>query len=580
MYGPTETTVWSTLAQIKQATSRVPIGRPIANTQIYVLDEQQQPVPVGFVGQLYIAGAGVAEGYLHRPELTAERFVPDPFAVEPSARMYHTGDLARWWPDGQLEYLGRGDQQIKLRGYRVELGDIESALISHPRVHVAAVVAHAANSSAVQLVAFVVPLAGPPVAADELRAHLSERLPAYMVPARYQLLEQLPQTPNGKTDRQLLTRLAATAPVSEPTPDAPAPPQTSLEQRLATIWKEILGLPQIGCQDNFFEHGGNSLLAVRLAAEIQKQTGNHVPVRLIFRYPTVTTLAEALSADRTLEAGKLVHEVRAGRGDPVLLMPSITGADFPLYGLVNYLHADRPIWTLNPPTSADYGFSRQIEMEDIAAYYVDAICERITHQRLHLVGYSFGVYSAYELARQLLARGMAVGALVLIDLPAPKQPRSIGKVLTAVPRFFRGTSDMIRICRNVTFSELTVMMKESAQALARRILTRRSGPRSSEDMGFVFDGEFSHQLAETNFQAMLRYRGGSYAGGVTLLRARQRMLWDYLRPDLGWRDLAAAGVTIDCVPGDHESIRHEPHVAHLGRTVERSLSGAECADRN
>ncbi|HEY2292550.1 MAG TPA: amino acid adenylation domain-containing protein, partial [Thermoanaerobaculia bacterium] len=296
-YGPTESTTFTACHALTDADAvgeTVPIGRPIANTTVHLLDGGLRPVPAGVPGELYAGGDGLARGYRGRPDLTAERFVPDPFAAAPGARLYRTGDLARWRPDGALDFLGRGDQQVKIRGHRVEPGEVEAALRGHRQVAEAAVVAReAADGKA--LIAYVVPREGEDLPAD-LREHLRAVLPEPMLPARLIPLAALPLTANGKLDRRALAR--------EPLPEETAgegltPPRTPLEERLAAIWREVLGVERIGVHDDFLALGGHSLLAVRVLSRVQEALGIAVPMRDFFAAPTVAGLAARLEAGET-----------------------------------------------------------------------------------------------------------------------------------------------------------------------------------------------------------------------------------------------------------------------------------------
>jgi len=295
-YGPTETTICATVyAYPAGAVSPTCIGTPIANTRVYVLDEDGAPVPVGVAGELYLGGVNVARGYLGRPSLTAERFVADPYGGEPGARLYRTGDLGRWRSDGTLEFLGRTDHQVKVRGFRIELGEIEARLAEHPGVREAVVVAREDTPGEKRLVAYVVgdePVGFQTTGAEALRAHLSERLPSYMVPAAYVRLDALPLTPNGKLDRKAL-------PVPEDEAyavQAYAAPVGEVEQALAEIWAEVLGIERVGRHDNFFELGGHSLLVVRVIGRM-RQRGLHAEVRALFTAPTLAALAAEVGGD-------------------------------------------------------------------------------------------------------------------------------------------------------------------------------------------------------------------------------------------------------------------------------------------
>ncbi|HEX2077170.1 MAG TPA: amino acid adenylation domain-containing protein, partial [Longimicrobium sp.] len=285
VYGPTETTIWSTAQHLGAGPDvgrgHVSIGAPVANTRVYVLDRYLSPVPAGVPGELYIGGAGVARGYLGRPGLSAEKFVPDPFAAEPGARLYRTGDLARWRPDGTLEFLGRNDHQVKVRGLRIELGEIEAALRGHGSVADCVVMARA-DAGEQRLVAYVV--GG--VEAAELRAHLRRSLPEYMVPSAFVFLDALPLTPNGKVDRKALP-----APELAPAEDRYVAPRTPVEEVLAGIWAEVLRLERVGANDSFFELGGHSLLATRVVSRVRELFGVELPLRALFEGPTVAELA-------------------------------------------------------------------------------------------------------------------------------------------------------------------------------------------------------------------------------------------------------------------------------------------------
>lgn len=291
LYGPTETTIWSTISQVTAVEEKISIGRPIANTEIYILDEQRQPVPAGVPGELCIGGDGLARGYLNRPELTAEKFIAHPFSSAPGARLYRTGDLARYWSDGRIEHLGRLDFQVKLRGFRIELGEIEAVLRQHEAVAEAVVVAREDRIGEKRLVAYVVAQGKAEPSTGELRNHLHTKLPDYMIPSSFVCLPSLPLTPNGKVDRRAL-----------PTPEAGqmeskesyVAPRTQTEETLAGIWAQLLDRKQVGIHDNFFDLGGHSLLATRVVSHIRGALHVDVPLRLLFEFPTVSKLAEHL----------------------------------------------------------------------------------------------------------------------------------------------------------------------------------------------------------------------------------------------------------------------------------------------
>ena len=305
MYGPTETTIWSSSERAAPVEGTVNIGRPIANTRLYVLDAQLAPVPVGVPGELFIGGDGVARGYWQRPDLTAERFLPDPFAPaagEP-ARMYRTGDLVRWREDGKVDFLGRADHQVKIRGYRIELGEIEAALEAVPGVRQAVVAAREDTPGDVRLVAYFT--ADRTVAEAALRADLGRGLPDHMMPAHFVQLDAFPLTPNKKVDRKALP--APGAGKADRGAEAFARPENDTERRIAAIWSRILGVAEIGSKDNFFQLGGHSLLAVQAHREIRDALGaTELGITDIFRFPTLAALAAHID-DRPgrVEAGRV-----------------------------------------------------------------------------------------------------------------------------------------------------------------------------------------------------------------------------------------------------------------------------------
>jgi amino acid adenylation domain-containing protein/non-ribosomal peptide synthase protein (TIGR01720 family) len=313
IYGPTEATVYATAwySDGEDCDQAPPIGKPISNTQVYVLDSGLRPVPVGVAGEFYIAGRGLARGYLNRPGLTAERFVANPFGPHGS-RMYRTGDVVRWRADGQLDYLGRADDQVKIRGFRIELGEVNSALLRHPDVAEAVVIAREENSGHKRLVAYLVPVSGATVDPAALRAVVGEVLPDYMVPSAFVVLDRLPLNPNGKLDRRAL-----------PTPDWTSasrdyvPPSTDIQRALVQIWAEVLGVERVGTEDNFFELGGDSILSIRVLSQIRAVFGVDLPARAVFDTRTVACLAELLATARRLDHDERIAPVPRDRALPL-----------------------------------------------------------------------------------------------------------------------------------------------------------------------------------------------------------------------------------------------------------------------
>jgi len=294
-YGPTETTVWSTMQELRSPDEQVTIGRPIANTRTYLLDRNLRPVPVGVAGEIYIAGDGVTRGYLKQPDLTQAKFVLDPFVLDQPAKMYRTGDLGRYLPDGRIQFLGRGDHQVKLRGFRIELGEIESVLLQQNAVETAVVTIREDFANDRRLVAYVVPAPASTLNKSDLRAALRQRMPDYMVPSVFVLLDKLPLSANGKVDRRALPapadrdheRTCESETLASPT-----------ERQVAAIWSEVLRHNHLGLHDNFFELGGHSLMATQVISRIRMQFSCELPLRTLFEHPTIAGLAQILDAGK------------------------------------------------------------------------------------------------------------------------------------------------------------------------------------------------------------------------------------------------------------------------------------------
>ncbi|MEU6236010.1 amino acid adenylation domain-containing protein [Kitasatospora sp. NPDC047058] len=419
VYGPTETTVVATMSDpLSPAPQAPPIGRPIWNARTHVLDAGLRPVPVGVPGELYIAGSGVARGYWQRPAMTAERFVADPYGPAGS-RMYRTGDLVRRRPDGNLEFLGRVDHQVKVRGFRIELGEIETALVRHPGVAAGAVVVSEGAGGVKRLVGYAVPAAEDGLDPAEVRAFLADALPDYMVPTVVMVLDALPLTPSGKTDRKAL-----------PEPDfgtsvTGRAPRTALEKELCAAFADVLGLPEVGIDDGFFDLGGHSLLAARLTARLRETTGAELGIRALFEAPTVARLAERLAA---VEAGDApwaddfatLLPLRAeGTLPPLFAVHPAAGIAWVYSGLLRELEPQRPLYGLQARTLTDPEAS-PATLAEMAEDYLALIREVQPEGPYHLLGWSFGGTVAHEIAVRLRERGEQVRLLALMDsYPAP-----------------------------------------------------------------------------------------------------------------------------------------------------------------
>jgi len=318
MYGPTETTIWSTTDRVEEISNNVAIGTPVANTVIYILDSFGQPTPIGVPGEIFIGGTGVTRGYLHRPGHSAEKFVPDPFSDKPGGRLYRTGDRARYLPDGRIEFLGRNDNQVKIRGHRVEVGEIEAALRRHPGVRDAVITAREDGSDEKRLLAYVVPAPGESPAdgngaslsTSKLRSYLQSKLPAHMIPSVITFLQEMPLTPNGKVDRRSFPDPTSLEPELEAAYVAPA---TKAEQTIASIWSEVLKVERVGIGENFFEVGGTSMLIVQVNSKLREAFNRNIPIFEMFRHPTIDGLASFIEKDESEKPSFEHAQTRAGR---------------------------------------------------------------------------------------------------------------------------------------------------------------------------------------------------------------------------------------------------------------------------
>ncbi len=541
MYGPTETTIWSSLARIES--DEVTIGRPIANTRMYVLDGNRELVPGGVVGELWIGGAGVARGYLNRAELTDERFTEDPF--HPGERMYRTGDLARHLPDGRLECLGRMDNQVKIRGYRIELGEIEAVLATHEDVRDCVVAARKDHQDDVRLAAYVVSNARRP-AIEDLRAYLRKLLPDYMVPSAFAFLDAIPLTPNGKVDREALPIPGADLP---DLPDGYVAPRNHVEQVMAEIWAEVLGVEKVGVFDHFFELGGHSISATRLIARLKSAFQVDLPLKSIFIEPTIAGMSEHLIYDEFAQRYYYVGEIcRWNR----LVPAQPKGSRLPFFMVAGFLHGDDTLKFLSrliPHLGLDqplYGFQprwldghseRYSSVEEAALEFL-AELRAVQPKGPYLLGgeCAAGIV-AIAMAQELLRQGEEVRLLVLFDIHRPTPFRAFA--LDLVNAWRRGKymlgviSQLIRADRN------------SKLQLIREVVRRKLHPVQAMKES---TSHRVHRLAIDYWRTVYRHRVKKYPGRITLIVNEKEYQDD---KSMGWNGVAAGGLEIHSTPGDH-----------------------------
>jgi amino acid adenylation domain-containing protein len=588
-YGPTETTVGVTTQRLERASGRrgpVPLGRPIANTRIYVLDGRLRPVPVGAPGQLHIGGVALARGYLGRPALTAERFIPDPLGRTPGGRLYATGDLACRMPDGTLEFLGRADHQIKLRGFRIELGEIESVLTEHPGVREAVIVVREEADGDRQLVGYTVSGASgePAPPASELREFLRERLPEHMVPAAFVPLPALPLTPNGKVDRQALP---APEQAHRDRERALVPPRDDLEVRLVQIWQDLLKVQPIGIHDNFFDLGGHSLLAVALMARIKAVTGKMPPLALLLQQATVADLARVLRQEAGGPQPAMVRMQPRGTWEPFFCVHPAGGRVLSYLELARQMAPDQPFYALQ----ADGGGDGHCRVEDLAGRYLAELLAAQPAGPYFLGGHSFGGVVAYEIARQLQAQGRKVALLVLLDStsagPRRQRLRDHDAALMANFALHLGLPLDEEPMPSRKAASLTAD-EQLAEALQR---AKQAGLVPAEMR--LEEARRLFELLKSHIEARLSYVPQPYAGRVTLFRAHEQLLvpgvlsrrpllakavrqmvGKMTDPEMGWGRLATRGVEVHELPGNHFSILHPPHVTTLAIELRKCLERA------
>ncbi|WNG46961.1 amino acid adenylation domain-containing protein [Archangium minus] len=570
-YGPTEVSVLATWEECEPGQGRPPIGRPLANTRTYVLDGAMRPVPPGVAGELYLGGPGLARGYVGRPELTAERFVPDALSGEPGARLYRTGDVVRWRADGRLDYLGRADAQVKVNGVRVEPGEVETVLRELTGAKQAHVRAWKSPSGESRLVAYVVPGESTPREERELRARLRQRLMEAMVPSVCVYLEALPLTSSGKVDGRALP---APEEAHRPGRGETVAPRDELERELVHLWEEVLGVRPVGVTDSFFELGGQSLLAVRLVARLQERLGRAVPLAALFEGPTVETLAARLRAGIPASVqGNRVTLQPQGSLTPVFWVHPVGGNVLCYAELARRLGTVRPFHALQA-TGLDGREAPLESVEEMARRYVEQVRAVQPEGPYLLGGWSLGGTVAFEMARTLRRQGQEVGLLVLLDsfAPAESPPQEEPDEATLLAGF---AADLARSAgREVSLSPES-LAGLSPEERIRALWTHAREAGLLPPATGVEELRVLLEVARANLRAVARYRPEPFSGPVKLLRAREARRRTGVDPTHGWGRLISTGLAVEDIPGDHHSILRAPHVGELAERLGRWLAEAD-----
>ncbi len=551
LYGSSEVAGDVTAFEVKEARvrERVPIGRPIANTQIYIVDPALNPVPIGVPGELVVGGLNLVRGYWNRPDLTAGRFIPNPFG---EGRLYRTGDSARWLPDGNIELLGRTDLQLKIRGFRIEPGEIECVLNQHPALDESVVCGRECGPGDQRLIAYVVKKPGSDSPVSEFRGYLKDRLPSYMIPSAFVLLDRLPRTPSGKIDRRALPESSA-AEISDG-----AAPIDEIEARLSDIWCYVLGLSSIGVNDDYFELGGHSLLAVRLFAEINPAFNTKLPLGTLFRAPTVRSMAGIIRGSGVRGVSSAVVPVqRHGSKPPIFCIGPLTGEVLLFRRLALELGKEQPIYGLEPFGLGDRA-STLLRVENIASYYIEQMKAAGEVRPYCLLGYSSGGLVALEMAQQFSASGYAVPAVVFIDV-------GYGPALKAAESF----SNRIRRYRYHLREALQGPLGFGHLAMRLRHRYLRTVYKAASALKAPLP-DIGDSIAEKQLLAAEQYRARPYGGRVYLFRSGAKVEFFPGGPQLGWEGILSNVVIYD-IPGDHGTINVGSNLTLLAKILQSCL---------
>jgi len=571
MYGPTETTIYSIIKKVSADDEVITIGHPIDETLVYILDEQLNQVPHGEVGEIYIAGTGVAEGYMNRPDLTEERFIDDKFANTPGTKMYKTGDLGKYLPDGEILCLGRIDHQIKIRGYRIETEEIEFQLKQLNDIKEALIVLHEDKLGNQHLVAYVVPqtladVSDEPKVIDAWKRALGKKLPEYMVPATYMLIDAIPLMPNGKVDRKSLPEPVMNKYVSNDYEEA----HTETQKKLQDIALKTIAVDKIGINDNFFDLGVNSLMAVLMMVQVENVFGKRLPLSVLFNFPTIKYLSAMLD-DPTVQAPykTLVPIKTEGNKIPVYVIHGIGLNLLNVYHMVSALGPDQPVYGIQS-IGLDGTMKVPDTLEEVAAFYIKEMLENDPVGPYALAGYSFGGYIAYEMGKQLKAMGKEVKMLAMFDtnLQIPTHQFSLPQKLSikflrqfkkAAYRVYTAVAHPITLAR---------FLKDNNNARFKTFLHKIGVIENYDrDNMPVFMQEIANKLND----ALFTYKFEPYHICIDIFKAGTRMYYIDDPKYLGWKNYALEGIDVHVVPGDHKDMFDGENSKVLAEIFQRRL---------
>lgn len=558
--GATEGTVWSNFYPVKEVGkdwSSIPYGRPMDNNFFYILNEQLQPVPNGVAGELYIGGVGVARGYANDKEKTDYSFVKDPFNDKAGGRMYRTGDLGRMLPDYNMEFIGRKDDQVKIRGYRIELGEIESVLRQSEMIRQAVVLARAGKDGKKRLVSYVVGKNG--YERDTVIGFLKSKLPEYMVPTQWVELDALPLTSNNKIDKKALPDFDAEEQLKETYVAA----RSASEKSLTEIWQEVLKVKNIGIEDDFFDVGGHSLLAVQIMTRIEKRMGPKLPIAILFQYRTIKSLSRFIEKDNIKTEWKYIVPIKAsGTKPPIYIVPGVGLNVMTFSDLSQHVDAGQPVFGLQG-IGLDGTDIPVNTISDIASAYIAEIVEHNPYGPYVIAGYSIGGFIAVEIIRQLKAMGKDVKMLVIFDTDADRAreteqwhvitPKIIKRYL---PKFMGGTKPLS--------AQIAWVFNRKKDALANKFGIAKK--TESDEYYALLDA-----IIQKYFAALDKYELTPFNCPLTLIKAE---VYDHYNDDaefLGWKKYALNGVNRHLVPGNHITMLQEPNAIKFGAALQNAI---------
>ena len=551
LYGPTEAAVdvtyWACRPDCEQ--SIVPIGRPISNTQIYIVDANLHPVPIGVAGELHIGGIGLARGYLNRPDLTAEKFISDPFSVEPGARLYKTGDLARFLADGNIEYLGRIDYQVKLRGFRIELGEIETVLGECAGVLQAVVIVREDNPGDKRLVAYLLAAPGKKLEIEDLRAEIKDKLPEYMVPSHFVMVEGFPMTTSGKVDRKALPA----PPLDRSATMHAVAPRNEVECLLASLFARVLGLQSVGVTDNFFDLGGHSLLAGRLLAQIRETTGRQIPLSALFRSATVESLARLIDQEPEADVDPIVMEIQAGADRRLPFFAIVPPGEESLgYAmLARHMGPEQTVYKiqgLTPVTGGKRPYSAQ-EMQSLADEYIAAMRSVQPRGPYCLGGLCDGTHIAEQIVLGLEERGENVALFAIFDtwVLQHSQRRWLWRM-----HYF---GERLREMKSKDLTQMLASYKRSAANKVQQAVGKTT-PRADWRQAYWPEG----------------FTPARFRAPVVLFKRPKQPFYYVDDPQMGWGARTETGVQIYEVDLNHDEILREPHVGVFGEQLSACMA--------